>query len=97
MADLNYDELRSMEEERHKMKMKEIAFEAREQRKTENLKAENAQKLEEQKDANAKKIEGRKIVGAIVKGVLVGVFSVATACFLDRHDFSRKNIPKDKW
>ena len=96
MSELNFDEMRSMEEIKHKNKMKEIAFQARQDQKIENLKAENSRTLEEQKGKTAKKIEGRKIIGAIGKGVIMAGVWFGLTCLADRIEVPRRNVPKEK-
>ena len=81
----------------HEHRLEEIEKKGEEDRKLEDLKAKNALTLEEKKHENAKRIEKRKVVGSVCLKVLGVVLAVGTACFLDRHDFSRRNgyTPKE--
>ena len=85
MADLNFDELSSLERIKHEHKMKEINFQAREDRKTEELKHENA-----------KSLELRKIVGTIGRGLIMAGTWFGLTCLADRIDVPRRNVPKEK-
>lgn len=85
MADLNFDELSSLERIKHENKMKEIAFQAREDRKSEELKHENA-----------KSLEWRKIAGAIGKGLVMAGAWFGLTCLADRIDVPRRNVPREK-
>lgn len=82
---MEFDETRELEELKHRNKMKEIAFEGRQDRMTEDLKAKNA-----------KKIEWHKIGGMVAKGVIMAGVWFGLTCLADRIEVPRRNVPRDK-
>lgn len=80
-----FDEERSLLEMKHEHKMEEIAYQAEEDRKTEELKAKHARKL-----------EGKKILGVLGK-VVLGVAAWGVGSYIvDRIGAPRNYIPKER-